>query len=1003
MLDEFKELPIWKVFALKNKNNFNIDEVVEYALPLLDQYYRAFPKYTLHNRQHQKNILRIIGELLGSKVENLTDLECLLIILSAFFHDLGMVFKDEDLKNIEKESSFHQFLDNNYKAKLLYLQSGSTLTTSLAEWYCRSMHAKRVWLFLDILEKYKWGSISLKNVLGDICESHNSDAEELINDRKFDTSFIGQADLRFCAVLLRLGDILDFDNTRSPISVYEFLGLDKPKNKSEQVSQIEWQKHLCSDGFKFERDNDIIKLRFISGPPHPQVETNIHTFLDVIEEELKKCFGIISKCSERWREFKLPISIDRASIISQNYKKGDYKLSLDESQIIQLLVGENLYDNEFVFLRELMQNAIDTSRMRQFHEQSRGIIPFQLKPIEITTWMDAEGYKWVRIDDFGMGINEYVVKNHLLKKGNSFYKSDYFKIQKQYYKQKVKSEFTPISRFGIGLLSCFIIGDSIEISTKSIAISETNSPEEQIRLSIYGLQGQYIIQTAADKHMPIEMPKINKNEKGFREEFGTSIAVRINKSKDYLQFDEHLRFWLNRFVTSSPIDIYFNSIKVNLDFESTINTALSLQQFLPFSPKIVSEINNVLNIDFKEEIGLEILPISVSHKSKNPNLKGQLVFFRLRSKELESGHYAIDWEVNISFTDKKKVEFRKRFSDEKTKSEQWKTYEVELTEEIDSILNIKLFDQLFKEVDGSYYYGNRILLIHNGINVPNYGDERYSRRFDQKIKFRDTLFSFDAFPIHSHYQWYTCFGLIYLQDDLIPDLSIARDTIKRIGYNIYSSIFYSTKEINDNLTHRSQWFDYLENVDEDFSFEELYNDFLTINNIWNNEEIIHTAKGLYSINTLQELIKKEEIEVYIPLYRHFISVLVGGLLKMNFHVVYKNTLKESSTFIIKSVNSNFKKQPIDQFHPLIFIEFEDSQIISYQKLINTKHHLIQWFVANQEILLNEYNGYCLSFIRAVLDGNFAFVNTILDYFRKVLINELHPPFYQLSDVDYQQD
>ena len=36
---------------------------------------------------------------------------------------------------------------------------------------------------------------------------------------------------------------------------------------------------------------------------------------------------------------------------------GDFCLTLDQDRILQLLMGENLYDNRDVFVRELLQNA----------------------------------------------------------------------------------------------------------------------------------------------------------------------------------------------------------------------------------------------------------------------------------------------------------------------------------------------------------------------------------------------------------------------------------------------------------------------------------------------------------------------------------------------------------------------------------------------------------------------------------------------------------------------
>ena len=629
-LEEFKKLAIWKQFDKDKSTSFEIDGLVDRGLALLDRYYLAFPKYTLHNRQHQKNIIRLIGEFLGDKVKKLSKLECALIILSAIYHDIGMVFSDKQLKDIEKEPTFKLFLNENIKAKLDYNENSKKISEDIAEWYCRWMHAKRVWYFLDDLDKFKWGTVSFRDALGHICESHNSEANTLIDDKIFETDYLNNADLRFCAVLLRLGDILDFDNSRTPQSVYEFLDLDNPKNRNEQISRDEWNKHLCSDGFSFEHEEGQVKLKFTAGPKHPQIEKNIQTFLDIIEDELIKCQSVLIKCSKKWRDFKIPLSINRLSIKSQNYKKGDYRLSLDESQIIKLLAGENLYDNEFVFIRELLQNAIDTSRMREYHENSEGNVNFKIQPIQITTWVDNIGYRWVRLDDFGMGINEYVLTNHLLKKGNSFYNSDFFKIQKLFYKEKTTKDFTPISRFGIGLLSCFILGDTVEINTRSVPIKETNTGEEKIRVSIEGLQGQYFFQTENNKHIPLEMPKIDTNEKAYRYDYGTSIAVRINKSKDHSDFEDALEQMIKGCVLCSPVDIFYSGKKVGLDFDKTLNSSLTNYKFHPFTSKNKSIIEEIINEKISAKIGIEIFSIDLTSQSKNPNFKGQIFFVRVR-------------------------------------------------------------------------------------------------------------------------------------------------------------------------------------------------------------------------------------------------------------------------------------------------------------------------------------------------------------------------------------
>src|ERR1051326_8477963 len=185
-----------------------------------------------------------------------------------------------------------------------------------------------------------------------------------------ETNYLGQADLRFCAILLRLGDILDFDGSRSPQMVYKFLRLERRRNRKETTSDSEWRKHLASDGFRFPPNRSHnFQLTIAAGPDDPAVEYDLRQFLAAIEEELSDCAVLVESCSTRWRDFSLPGSIDRRGIKSNGYIYGEYRFTLEQHHILDLLLGENLYENPYVFVRELLQNSIDASRHREFLEK----------------------------------------------------------------------------------------------------------------------------------------------------------------------------------------------------------------------------------------------------------------------------------------------------------------------------------------------------------------------------------------------------------------------------------------------------------------------------------------------------------------------------------------------------------------------------------------------------------------------------------------------------------
>ena len=358
-------LRIWE--ANKGKLNDHqcamVGEQVEHATVLLDRIIETFPTYTLHDHTHAQNVAELMADILGEDITKLSGIETAILILSAFYHDIGMVFSDSERKKLESESGWETFLERNPDAYVQVKESGD-IPVNVAEWYCRSLHSERVDQFIDP-SKTIWNGICFKNELALVCKSHNSPAEHL-RDEVFQIDFLIDADLRFCALVLRLADILDFDNSRSPEAVYHYLGLSSRKDSRTSASDIEWRKHLASTGFNFPESRPAsYALDFIAGSDEPAVEHDVWEFLTVIENEFSKCDALLRMCSDKWRTFILPRRVNRHNIKSQGYKFGDYRFTLEKQQIFDLLLGENLYSEPFTFVRELLQNARDTHLRRR--------------------------------------------------------------------------------------------------------------------------------------------------------------------------------------------------------------------------------------------------------------------------------------------------------------------------------------------------------------------------------------------------------------------------------------------------------------------------------------------------------------------------------------------------------------------------------------------------------------------------------------------------------------
>lgn len=117
------------------------------------------------------------------------------------------------------------------------------------------------------------------------------------------------------------------------------------------------------------------------------------------------------------------------------------------------LLSEHLYSGPKVYVRELLQNAVDAIRARsEFEPGQTGEVRIELMPAR-----NGRAPALVFVDN-GIGLTEEEVHRFLATIGQTSKRGDYFGFDRPV-------DF--IGRFGIGLLSCFVVAEEIVVITRS--------------------------------------------------------------------------------------------------------------------------------------------------------------------------------------------------------------------------------------------------------------------------------------------------------------------------------------------------------------------------------------------------------------------------------------------------------------------------------------------------------------------------------------------------------
>jgi len=442
------------VLKLKEKNidlYNNLMSVHEKVEPLLNKRIsQVFKYYTLHDINHSVRIMDYMGKLVPD-LDQLNAFELVLLAYSALLHDIGMAASEEEIKQIKKGNLKYGELD--YQSFLEKFNGDHDLAI---QDYIRRVHAYRSSEYIrKNLKKQliipNMSNTTFEDQVALICQSHTEDfiwIKQNLNIKGEKGSF--SYNPQFCAIILRLADILDFDSQRTPPVLFDSLS-------PQGISKDEWIQHFSIENInKIKYSNNGYKLIELHGRcTNPFIHRKLLSYIDWINSEINHANDLSQIFSEVHRIFLHPKVYD--FIKSDGYTIADMKFKVNYNEITKLLMGENLYGNKKFGLRELIQNSIDACKLKKEildnkyefgEEEYKGIIKIIL---------DKDKNE-VIIKDDGIGMDIHVLKNYFLKLGASFYNSDDYMLKGYSYK--------PIGNYGIGFLASFMLSDEVKVKTR---------------------------------------------------------------------------------------------------------------------------------------------------------------------------------------------------------------------------------------------------------------------------------------------------------------------------------------------------------------------------------------------------------------------------------------------------------------------------------------------------------------------------------------------------------
>lgn len=451
--------------------------------------------------------------LLGKEAyEKMNVVELCLLVIAMYAHDWGMAVSKSEryyiaTHNKKKDSPVINLLDDEFdrfeqfiktKSDKFVFENDEQISIEVWQEYIRDTHALRSGKRVDTYFRVFNGGFA--NALDKICVGHWLEIEDISERNGYykDTPVLGEnVNLIALAIYIRLVDLFDLAEDRTPYVLWKYV------NPQNSYSKMEWEKHRALHQITCPAYGNGRIVCISGSTDNHEVYAALMDFKQLCERYFRECSDTLVHMNDSRHE--LGVYLIEWRIEARNFKPITIGFSFEKGNIFKILSDEIYNCHPYIFIRELIQNSIDAIYLRKKILDRKKVGGDNIGHIYFEINRTPNHDMDVICRDDGIGMDEYVLRNYFSVLGKSYYNSSDFKNK--------RIDMNAISKFGIGILSCFSVAGHMEILTRREPYMEEG--REGLKVVINDIQKTFRVE---------EIPE-------YKCEVGTKVKLRI-KSDD---------------------------------------------------------------------------------------------------------------------------------------------------------------------------------------------------------------------------------------------------------------------------------------------------------------------------------------------------------------------------------------------------------------------------------------------------------------------------------------